>query len=126
MPKLTFSAGTDTEDLAEYLLADIDDAELDEIEVDRDYASTAGMANEPVTVAIALVVAPILAAKFGRLAEQWMEQRRQERELKLLIEVSKESPETAELLENLMERHADISVAFAESGSGEDTAPVAP
>jgi hypothetical protein len=57
---IKLDAGSETDAMSKYILAQLTDDEIDEIEVKRTLAPQSGLANEPVTVGI-IVVASIKA-----------------------------------------------------------------
>lgn len=54
MRQLILSMNEGTEDLWQYILENISDSALDEIEVDRDIKDPSSLASEPVTAALIL------------------------------------------------------------------------
>lgn len=114
MSTLRLSAGEDTEDLAQFVLGKLDDATLDAIEVEREHAPAHGLASEPVTVTLILTLGPPAMIVIGRLAERWLEARRQERQMRLVMEAHETSAEAGQALKDLADRHVEVAVAFAE------------
>lgn len=102
-PQLTLSAGDDTEDLLQCVLDGFNDEELDEIEVERRYAPSRGMANEPVTIMVILTLGPPLISATTKLLEKWMDTHG-DHPPKLEIAVHGIPAETATLLGELAKR----------------------
>jgi hypothetical protein len=115
MNTLILEAGSDTEDLAQFILSALDEQTIDEIDVTRTFAPSEGVASEPITVSIALIgLATTAVPAVGRLLQQWLEQRRQQKAVEVIIRASESSPELAATLADLEKKHSEISVAFAE------------
>lgn len=114
MSTLKLSAGKDTEDLAKFVFAELDDETLDEIEVEREHAPAHGLASEPVTVTLILTLGPPAILAIGRLTERWLEARRQERQMRLVMEAYEASPEAGQALKALAERNAEVALALAD------------
>jgi hypothetical protein len=55
--KIRLEAGNQTEDLAERILKEMPDDEIDEVEVERVFERNAETANEPITIGIVLSIA---------------------------------------------------------------------
>ena len=48
-------AGEATEDLLQFMLQQVDDATLDQIEIEREHPEASGLASEPITIAATLI-----------------------------------------------------------------------
>jgi hypothetical protein len=121
MTTLVLEAGPDTEDLAQFVLSNLDDQTVDDMEVDRRFAPSEGLASEPITISLALIgLATNSIPTVGHLISQWIEARRQQKAVGVIIQAAQSSPELAEMLVDLERKHSEVSVAFAEN------APAAP
>jgi hypothetical protein len=114
MSTLKLSAGEDTDDLATFILGQLDDEALKEIEVEREQAYPHGLASEPITITLILTLGPPAIVAIGRLAERWLEARRQTRQMQLVLEAYEASPQAGEALTALAERNAEIALTLAE------------
>ncbi|WP_369253874.1 hypothetical protein [Streptomyces sp. R35] len=111
--RITLSAGAETEDLAAFILDALDDDRLDEIDVERSFGPAAGVAFEPVT--ISLVLATGLATTvvmIGRSVERWLETRRQEQQLKYLLDGFDRHPDLAAMVRDVIMKHADVAAEY--------------
>jgi hypothetical protein len=91
--------GEDTEDLISYVVAELADPKinllvqadpkvnlLDEVEIDRQLHRPDDMAGEPITIGVLVVCGTVTATiAVGRIVERWMENKRQEKQIKLTI-----------------------------------------
>jgi hypothetical protein len=108
---LTIEAGSKTEQLWKEIHNSLSDDLLDSVGVERTHAPGEGSANEPVTIAVTLAI-PTIAITVGivRIIEKWLENKRQEGQLTLLIEGASSAPEAVEDLRRLAEKHSEVSL----------------
>lgn len=112
MNQLVLSMDKSTEDLWQYVTANLDDSTLDGIEVERDIKDPSGLASEPVTTAIILALSPLAAAAVLRLVEKWMEAKRQREQLEIVLRGFSISDEAGESAASLARKHADVSIKY--------------
>ena len=73
MATLEIDAGRRTEDLLQFITAEVDDATLDAIGVERRPMKGGTIASEPFTAAATLTLATTLVVAVGRIIERWLE-----------------------------------------------------
>lgn len=86
MEKLSLKCGTETELLLRFITENLTDEQLDEVEVVREFDKVSGVGGEPLTVTAILTLTPIITIAVTRLIERWIEARKQEKQMKLIIE----------------------------------------
>jgi hypothetical protein len=112
MGTLKLSAGERSEELLAFVTRQVDDTTLDSMTVEREQTRTAGVASEPITTAVLLTVTPIVAATISRLVERWLESRRQQTQLQIVLDGFAKSDEAGRQLAQLATKYADVSVSF--------------
>ncbi len=112
MPRVLIDAGDQTEELAQFIAKALDDETLDGIQFDRELAENEGLASEPITTAVVLTLSSIAAAAVVRLIERWLENKRQDSNLKLVLDAFFRSDEAGKAAAQLALRHADISITY--------------
>lgn len=95
---------------AENLLAD-ERQELDKVEIIRKTDPAVGLSSEPVTIAATITLATLLVPRVARIIERWLEQRHQEKVLKIVAAV--EGDVAKKSLAHLAEAHAKVSMSYA-------------
>ncbi len=78
MATLRLDAADRTGNLIDYVTGQLDDETLDNIKVERQFAPVAGLASEPVTVAVTLTLGTTAVIAVARIIERWLENHRQE------------------------------------------------
>ena len=109
---ISLDYGTETESLLKFVLNEMDDASIDAIEVDRKLDKPKGLASEPITIAVTITASSVLIVHVTRLIERWLENRRQDKARKLLIEAFNVSNEAGQALKELEIKHTDVSIAY--------------
>jgi hypothetical protein len=113
MPTLTLDAGADTESLLQFITRNVDDATLDQIEVQREIQTPDRLTTEPLTVSAALILAtPLLVVTVGRIIERWLENRNQLAHLRIVAEGFTQSDEAGKCLADVSKAHAKVAVAY--------------
>src|SRR5688572_20391954 len=112
MATIKLSAGDRSEELLGYVTQQLDDDDLDSVSVEREQTRTPGVASEPLTTAVLLTVTPIVAATIARLVERWLESRRQETQLRIVLDGFAQSDTAGRQLTELATKYADVSVSF--------------
>ena len=110
MSTIEIRAEKDTEEIIKYILSTLNDEQLDQIEVDREYAYNEGLASEPVTTAVILTLSTTAILAIARSIEKWIELERQRENMKLVIKAYSISDEAGKALQKLSSLHADVSV----------------
>jgi hypothetical protein len=112
MATLEIDAGRRTEDLLQFITAELDDETLDAIGVERRPMKGGTLASEPFTASAMLTLAAAGVVAVGRIIERWLEKQRQLEQLKLVAEGFKQSDEAGKALAKLSEKHAAVSIAY--------------
>jgi hypothetical protein len=112
VPALKIEAGEDTEQLLQFILGQVDDATLDQIDIQRDLVKSAGFASEPVTASVAIVLGTAVVSSVVRLIERWIESRRQLEEMKIVAIGFDKSDEAGKNLTQLAKTHAQVSLKY--------------
>ena len=114
MPKATLDleAGALTEELFQFLLDGLPPQELDELEVERRFAETRGLASEPTTLGVSLVLTSSMVVAICRLVARWLEQQRQDSQMKLVLRAYGHSEEAGKALTRLAEEHAKLAIEY--------------
>jgi hypothetical protein len=110
MDTIEISAGKDTEALINHILSSFDDEQLDQIEVEREYANSEGLASEPVTTAVILTLSTTAIIAVARSIEKWIELERQRVNMQMVLKAFTESNEAGKALQKLSSLHANVSV----------------
>lgn len=90
--------GEDGGRLAEFIMKNLDDEDLDQVEVTRKFAESRGNYNEPITVGALLTFAGGSVLVVGRLVERWMELENNRQQMRLVLEAYRESAEAGKTL----------------------------
>lgn len=114
MSSIKLRFGDATEDLLGFLTRSLSDDEVDEIEVERVMAKSVGLASEPTTVAAVVTLSSVVAISLCRLIERYFEERRQLRQMELVLEAYGVSVEAGREIAELAKRHANIVATFGE------------
>lgn len=112
MPTLKIEAGEQTEGLVQFVTQELDDATLDQIDVQREIAQAPGLASEPITTAVTIVLGTAVIASVLRLVERWLENQRQLATLTIVADVLLKSEEAGKQLASLAEKHTNVSVSY--------------
>lgn len=110
MATLVLSAGDRTESLAQFVTTQLDDATLDRLEIDREVASQAGLASEPVTIAVSIALGTVAISAITRLIERWMENQHQLHLLQIVADA--ETEEERRQLASLSAKFSNVSLAY--------------
>jgi hypothetical protein len=108
--EIAINAGEQTEDLLRFVTANLTDADLDAIEVDREFEEIEGLATEPVTIAAVITASGAIVATVATLIAKWIETRRQADHLELILRGYRESPQAGDALLQLSKVHAGVKV----------------
>jgi len=109
MEKLSFSCGKETESLLRHITNNLTDEQIDEIEVIREFEQVSGVGGEPLTTTAILTLTPILSIAVTRLIERWIEARKQEKQMKLIIQGFEISAEAGKLLAEVAKNNTTVS-----------------
>lgn len=110
MSTIRIEAGDQTENLIQFVTKELDDATLDEIEINREVAKPSGLVSEPITIAVTVALGTAAIAAVTRLVERWLENNRQLKTLSIVADAP--SDEARKLLTGLAEKHAQVSVSY--------------
>ncbi|CAM1345509.1 hypothetical protein [Tenacibaculum amylolyticum] len=110
--KIYIDNGEETEDLIQFLLNELSDAEIDNLEIDRKYDETQSYAGEPLTTAALLGLATTATIGIIRIIERWLEYKKQERQIILVIEGFKQSDEAGKAVSKLAENNNKVSIEY--------------
>ena len=113
MTTITINAGERTEEVLSGFLKFITDEELDGIGIKRVKEPLPGLACEAITVyaVLTIVVAPVAMAVI-RAIERYLEQRRQEANMRLVIEGAALSPEVGKQLADIAKKHSEVAISM--------------
>jgi len=121
---MRIEAGQYTEELANYIFRNLSDKEADELDLERERSAVTGLAREPITIAVTLV----LAGKFfgeavgaaaaavsatytiGHLIEKWMDEKYNSIRTDQAIKIYAHNPELAKLLLQSVGRFSKVAV----------------
>lgn len=112
MARIILEAGESTEELTQFVTRELDDTILDAIDLKREIAETQGLASEPITTTVVLTLTPIAAALVLRIVERWLENFRQEKALKLVLEGFSISDEAGKAAAELASKHTEVSIKY--------------
>ena len=110
MTRIRIEAGDATEAVAGFITAELSDAELDQIEVDREIAPTEFLASEPMTIAVTFVLSPLVSVAILGLLERWLEKSRQERAIELVLDGFDRSSDAGRAAAQLAQKHTEVSI----------------
>jgi hypothetical protein len=116
METLTISAGEYTEDMLQFVLAEMTDEQIDDLEIDRGLARGHGLQSEPVTISVVIGGAAVVAV--ARLIGQWLESRRQVKAMEMVATGYGVDSEVGRAMLDLAKAHAGVAARFAEASSG--------
>jgi hypothetical protein len=118
--KIRIDAGPYTEDLKNFIFQNLSDDEARNIDVDQERSKVAGLASEPITIAITLVIGAKLVGEtvagtafiltLGKLIERYMDQHADEKRLQQLIRIYPSNPELGTLLLQHLDRFDKVSI----------------
>jgi hypothetical protein len=111
MTTLKIEAGDQTEDLIQYVTRRLDDATLDEIDINRELAKPSSLASEPITIGVTVALGTAAIAAVTRLVERWLESQRQLETLRIVVDAP--TDEAKKLLTGLAEKHAQVSLSYS-------------
>jgi hypothetical protein len=112
MATLRFEAGDHTESIVGFVTSELDDSLLDTINVDREVASTSGLASEPITLAATITLTTTAIVAVLRIVERWLEMQRQLQTLEIVADGFAKSSEAGEHLTRLAEKHAEVTAKY--------------
>ena len=98
---LQISADERTEDLLQVLLAEVDDHTLDQMDVNRQVAKPQGLAAEPMTVSVALLVSPALLIQLLVVIDRYLQKRIDIEHAILVIEAHEKDPNLSKLVADI-------------------------
>lgn len=119
-PEIRIEAGADTEELKNFIFQQLSDEEAAQIDLRQERSAAPGLAREPVTIAITLVIgakmvaesalAATLVVTIGSLIERWMDQRAEAKARQQAIDIYPSQPELSELLLRHLDRFSSVSI----------------
>src|SRR4051794_22257453 len=112
MATITLKAGDATEELISFITNGLPDDLLDATDIEREHAKDFQVASEPITIGVLVTVTPVAAIAIARLLEKWLEARRQQGNIKLVLEAFGLSDEAGAAVARIAEKHADVSISF--------------
>ena len=112
MPSIRIDAGAQTEALLQFITNELDDATLDQIEIQRDVVKSANLATEPLTAAATLALATTAVFAVARIIERWMENQKQNTQLRIVAEGFKQSDEAGKALTDVSKTYSKVSIAY--------------
>jgi hypothetical protein len=112
MPSIRIDAGVHTEALLQFITSELDDATLDEIEIQRDGVKSDKLVTEPLTVAATLTLATTGVIVVARIIERWMENQKQNAQLRIVAEGFKQSDEAGKALAEVSKYYSKVSIAY--------------
>ena len=113
MSKISLEAGEHTEELLQFILDEVGDEALDDIDVDRTLVESPGLAGEAVTAAVILGLAVPATIGVVRIVERWLEKKRQEDNLVLVLKGFEVSKEAGVAMAGLAGTHAKVAVEYS-------------
>lgn len=112
--KLSISAGERTEDVLQELLSEFSDEVLDEVDVDREMPLGEGLAAEPITVSVVLVVSPIVLLALVRAIDRYVEGRMALQSARVIIEAHEKDPELVKVVQSILRKRPKWTVRFGQ------------
>lgn len=112
MSQLIVDAGDQTDQLLNYIFSELDDEKLDEIEVERKYSESPGLAREPVTMMAALTLGPVLTTGVVRLIERWLETKRERENMSMVLKGFEISEEAGKTLAEMAKSHSNVVTEY--------------
>lgn len=112
MPSIHIDAGAETEAMLQFITDELDDATLDEIEIQRDVVKSDNLATEPLTAAATLTLATTAIIAVARIIERWMENKRQETQINIVAEGFKQSDQAGKALAEVSKTYSKVSIAY--------------
>jgi hypothetical protein len=110
MSQLEISVGEYTEDLLQFVLKELGDEHIDEIEVERQTERKDPIASEPITTSVVITLAPMLIIATARIIEKWIEARRQTLNHEMILKGYALSKEAGDAIRKLATVHANVTV----------------
>ena len=111
--RIAVAAGTDTEDLVNFIFQQLPDEIVDGVDLKRLSPEEAGVARELVTAAAILTLSSTITVSVVRLIERWMEGRRQREAVQLIYEAGKENrDDVVKALTELEKLHTNVAATF--------------
>jgi hypothetical protein len=110
MSKIEIRMGKETESVINYILSDFNDEQLDQIDVEREYADNEGLASEPVTTVVVLTLSTTAIIAVARSIEKWIELERQRVNIEGLLIATGISDEATKAMQKLNSLHAKVAV----------------
>jgi hypothetical protein len=110
--RLRISFGDDTTALMRDVLADMDDATLDNLDVDWEPPQSPGLAGEPVSASVVLAGAAMAIAALLRLIERRMEHLQQREMMRIVAEGFDKHPKLGAQLEGMAKTYSQISISY--------------
>ena len=107
---LLMSAGDYSEELIQYITNELDDATLDTIDVHRDLERRDDLASEPITAAVLIGLSGTAIVIVGRIIERWLENRRQQQTLRIVLKAYQVSSEAGRDLASVAAKYSEIAV----------------
>jgi hypothetical protein len=112
MAILELSVGSRTEELLQFVTAELTDEQIDLIEIERSHDRSDKLATEPLTVAATLTLSTTLVIAIGRIIERWIEKQNQLEHMKIVAAGFQASDEAGKGLAKLSEKHASVSIQY--------------
>jgi hypothetical protein len=112
MATLRIEAGQRTEEVVGFVLNNLSDEALDEVDIVREKAADEGLVSEPITVAAVITLTATGVLAITRLIELYMEHNRQISTLQIVANGFSQSSEAGRSLAELAKAHAQVSVSF--------------
>jgi hypothetical protein len=109
MEKLSFKCGPETEILLQYIIENLSEEQSMEVEVEREFDKVSGVGGEPFTVTAILTLTPIITIAVTRLIERWIEARKQEKQMILIIEAFRISEVAGKKLAEIAKNNTTVS-----------------
>jgi hypothetical protein len=110
MSQLEISAGEHTEELLKFILDELGDEHIDEVDVKREIRRGDPLAGEAITTAVLLTLGPMLIIATTRIIEKWLENRRQEQGMETTIKAYGLSKDAGAAVHELAITHANVTV----------------
>lgn len=111
--RILINNGEYTEELLQYIFNEFSDNELDNITIERKYQEeTSGYLGEPLTTAALLGLSATAIIGVIRIIERWLEHKKQERQMHLVLEGFKQSDEAGKALTQLAKNNNKVSIEY--------------
>jgi hypothetical protein len=106
---IEFDAGPLTEELISYITQELDDETLDGVEVGRKLDRPDDLAGEPFTILAIAIGTTATIIQIGRITERWLEKKRQQGQVELLLKAYTISAEAGAAVERVVQRNTDVA-----------------